>query len=503
MVYRDEPIIMTASQMKNYTPPKYREMKAILRDKNVMYVSDIEIFKRQARFMEDFEDDYAYVVPFVGYYPTYRSLSNEQLRTYFTWRAKFRRGEVMEVPSSYIFVHIYELLNSIGGQNPADCLRQLRRIYDSYGERREIGKYLERWMTDYAVFHALPAELIRDYCGGAFDDALVQLMHCEEADDAALFTAVTELSSYQIANSKLYKSYPGETAKAVCGTVRQMSAYYAAHRKKTYVQKLFGLPTNLPYPLFDGAIFSGRNKHADCSYEVSPVQRYLCQNGRWFCEKAYGKPHKSTELGVLVKAVDSALRVRVGLPALTLSVAPTKVLTDMIDRELAGLYQLDLADGRRGMRGRKKAAAQEEAPKPQPVTFDFSKLDTIRRAADETAMKLMTAEERGDTLPSCPVATDAGKTEVKEEVLTESTPAAPADTDAGGILTDTERDVLRLILQGEDVAGYCRAQHLMLSLVVDGINEKMMDEIGDTVLEFDGDTAVPIEDYIEDMQAYL
>ena len=37
------------------------------------------------------------------------------------------------------------------------------------------------------------------------------------------------------------------------------------------------------------------------------------------------------------------------------------------------------------------------------------------------------------------------------------------------------------------------------ALLADSINEKMMDELGDTVIEFDGDTPVLIDDYIDDL----
>ena len=40
-------------------------------------------------------------------------------------------------------------------------------------------------------------------------------------------------------------------------------------------------------------------------------------------------------------------------------------------------------------------------------------------------------------------------------------------------------------------------------MLVDRINERMMDEIGDTVIEFDGDRPVIIEDYEDDLRQWL
>ena len=40
-------------------------------------------------------------------------------------------------------------------------------------------------------------------------------------------------------------------------------------------------------------------------------------------------------------------------------------------------------------------------------------------------------------------------------------------------------------------------------MLVDRINERMMDDIGDTVIEFDGDRPVIIEDYEDDLRQWL
>ena len=101
-VYRDVPILHTAAQMANYTPPKIREMRSIARDYDVYHQAASMIFYTQAKFMEDFEDDYPRQVSFYQYLPTYQSMNTEQLRAYFTWRTRIRRGEFVEAPQMCI-----------------------------------------------------------------------------------------------------------------------------------------------------------------------------------------------------------------------------------------------------------------------------------------------------------------------------------------------------------------------------------------------------------------
>ena len=50
---------------------------------------------------------------------------------------------------------------------------------------------------------------------------------------------------------------------------------------------------------------------------------------------------------------------------------------------------------------------------------------------------------------------------------------------------------------------YLRENYLMPSVVADSINEAFFDEIGDNVLECDGDTIAIVEDYREEILQML
>ena len=63
-MYEDEPILRTGSQMKNYLPQRYRDMKAFARPVydgfDYRRPSETELFILQARFMESWEDAVSY-----------------------------------------------------------------------------------------------------------------------------------------------------------------------------------------------------------------------------------------------------------------------------------------------------------------------------------------------------------------------------------------------------------------------------------------------------------
>ena len=58
-------------------------------------------------------------------------------------------------------------------------------------------------------------------------------------------------------------------------------------------------------------------------------------------------------------------------------------------------------------------------------------------------------------------------------------------------------------MRGEPVDALIRNNHLIASVVADTINEAMYDEIGDSVVECDGDDLTLVEDYREDLEFIL
>ena len=67
-------------------------------------------------------------------------------------------------------------------------------------------------------------------------------------------------------------------------------------------------------------------------------------------------------------------------------------------------------------------------------------------------------------------------------------------------MTEEEYRLLTMILAGENPEEYLRSRRLLQSVLVDSINEKFYDEIGDSVLE-EGDSGPEIiPDYREELQ---
>ena len=81
----------------------------------------------------------------------------------------------------------------------------------------------------------------------------------------------------------------------------------------------------------------------------------------------------------------------------------------------------------------------------------------------------------------------------------------PETADSGSFtpLDDLHSTILLALLRGESVEATLKARHLMPAVAADTINETLFDEIGDNVLECDGNTITLVEDYRDDLLQLL
>ena len=167
------------------------------------------------------------------------------------------------------------------------------------------------------------------------------------------------------------------------------------------------------------------------------------------------------------------------------------------------------ADAEALIRRERRAAANPAA------SIDLSRLAGIRADALETQAKLTVPEEdEGPNDAGLPVGGGSVSEAVPEKPAPESVPAAPCtkgipedDSSAEpsrdeALLTQAEKSFLRGLLEGE-----CRPELLEAGLspdmIVDRINEKLFDAVGDAVLELLSDGIGIVEDYEDDVRELI
>lgn len=160
-----------------------------------------------------------------------------------------------------------------------------------------------------------------------------------------------------------------------------------------------------------------------------------------------------------------------------------------------------------------------EAAKPK-IAIDFSGLEQIRRDAAFTRDSLLTEEEE-DWAERRPEEQGGPAEKLKEPAGEQGGPAGEPEELAGELdgpagelggsaaepklpgLDGLHTRILLDLLEGKSPEAEMKAAHLMPSVAADRINEALFDEIGDNVLECDGDAITVVEDYREDILQML
>ncbi|WP_295152830.1 TerB N-terminal domain-containing protein [uncultured Ruminococcus sp.] len=472
-IYRDEPIICRASQLirekavpKTETPEKLMEMRRMAYTSEAQWKSREWLFYKQGKFMEDYEDVYPFTAEFEKYYPVYSDMTLEQQRTYFNWRTKVRRGEYNDISLSYIFVYSYELINLIGAESPDDAYNKLKALLDNYCERYpKLKIYLNIWLFDMVIYYGMDTSLLGNNEIKEYDSAVMVLKDVKVHSCDKIFSALNMLSSYNCERSSFYKTYPEDMKKVSAAVYISLTDLYS-DKKNSMFDKYVGKSIVSVHQMFSAAVFCHYRTVKHTKVVVDAVRSYIFQKGEWYCEEYVGKTRGNKKIGELLRAVDSIMRQRYGYKT---NIQCPDVIKRVI-KEINEQIDILLEEKKR-----------EEAAR---IDIDLSKLGGIRRAAEITRDKLIVEEEE-EELP------DIAQTET------------PADTGNDTPLNDGEYKFMQALLYGGDVGAAAKEAGTMPSILADSINEKLYDTFADTVIEFDGDAPVIIEDYEEELKGMI
>ena len=154
-------------------------------------------------------------VPFQQYWPTYATMDAAQLQWYFYWRAQLRNGNRLPTDLSYLFVHIYEVINMIGFDAPRDAFNYLDEFWRYYRQLQpKLDRYLPDWIADFIILHELAPDALEWYSRVAeitdAKDPNFVIEACvssgdvfENLPDAVIF----ELANYDPKKSKFHKQF--------------------------------------------------------------------------------------------------------------------------------------------------------------------------------------------------------------------------------------------------------------------------------------------------------
>ncbi|MBR3244596.1 MAG: TerB N-terminal domain-containing protein [Parasporobacterium sp.] len=181
LIYDDQPIAPPQRASFQKVPERIRAVRSLGKGAGSYRQPREVIFVHQARMMADYEDDYEYSREVRIWYPTYESLTDEQLRGYFGFRSRVRKGIIKRESDCYAFLYIFELLNLIGCKNAEEAFEKLSSFLDLYGKLSPgILPYGEQWLIDFVLYYALDPKLLDGRKPILYDKAMSVLLQEEK-----------------------------------------------------------------------------------------------------------------------------------------------------------------------------------------------------------------------------------------------------------------------------------------------------------------------------------
>lgn len=463
MIFQDEEIQPKAAPQAEKLPSALRAARSL---QVAGWQNREAIFLKQGKLLADYEDDYEFSDPVTRYYPTYQSLNDRELRGYFSWRTALRKGIYLQAPTTFAYLYIYELLNQIGVASPEDGYEKLVVFRDEYCPLDpSLLPYLTDWMQDYVICYDLSPSLPANPRQADFDRNILILRELADRDNREIMEAVRFFAPKWLERSRFYSSHGEDMDRVLCRVLRQMSAHYAKRCIRGFTEQYFGGFEARPVTLFQGAVFCGKAAPGQRSYTVNPVRTYRCQNGLWSVECYPNSQVPNQKLNNLIRTVDSVMRELYDFRPPIQPKLDVKWQLKLIRQEA----EADLAE--------QKAAAARK------VTIDLSRLSAIRHDADLTRDKLIVDEE----LP--------------EPIRTPEPPAPTPEPAPDSPLTPPQYRLMQCLLYGGSL-DWVHTEGLLLSVLVDGINEALFDLFDDTVLTADEPPEI-IEDYLEELKGMI
>ena len=511
-VYTDSILTFTKGREffkdREKVPKKIREMMALYKYDDYSWNYKARNFYKQAKFMEDYEDDYQGEVGEIsGYYTTYHDLNEQQLRAYFTWRSEIRKGIYNKACTSFIYIYIYELLCGIGASSTYDTINKLKVFEEKLSDNDildvTIKRNLHKWYFEYSLLHGFPIDKIKEYVDKdvfAQDSALDILKNYKKASDEEIFESICFFAGKKSLNSVSLKKERDKSIFIFAFIWRYILKNVTIEGKGIFSHCFGRIHNRSWYPLFN-AVYWSEKKPENGDYIVNGVRSYHYHDGSWN-ERGYIKSYFNK------KKIDSIFHE--------------------IDRKIREEFKLGYYLGQRPDDSwiRKdiedafgKAIKELKKNERAKINIDFSALKKIRIDAESTKESLLIDEEK-EAFINTEVLRSGSESENESETKTglfnrdiasedktgevyEVLDISDKDRDMGFIKqnknTDINTEILKHIIEEKDYKQLIKSNNLFASIVTDTINEIFFEKIGDNILECEGDDIYLIEDYREDI----
>lgn len=451
------------------------------------YLGIAQDFINDAKKYVNFSYDEATFIAFMSYWPTYSSMTEPQRNWYFYWRNKVRKGLYPDTDLSYIFIHIYELINNIGVKDADDSCSQLCLLWLNYRERYpKLDRYLTDWVTDYILLNKCSinaAMALHNVTGGHLFNCSVDFLlpfYIDSTLDRLPLELIYQLSYYtNLPRSSFYKGIGKALMNEYIPKVLQVLD--AALKKNTGLgifDKLKPSKTEsiLRYPFKSAIYFCKEN--APIIIEVLPYSKHF--------------PLKTFITGVL-KCSENKLRELTGVSGRLKNFSIDIAAKNIIEQYLAKEYSNKISELTR-------VEVKLDEEKLSRLTEDSNSIRT-------TLLSDITLEEASQvdtTLEANPISTiyrDKNKEVSSLHTLPALSSMSAEWRDFYSALQSYHISALEVILSSCEVSErlnkICKDNFTMQELLIDSINEVALETIGDIIILPDVKPPCFIEEHYE------
>jgi|GEM_PF-2764611 len=542
-----------------------RSIRAHYTFRNVAFGRALD-FYLQGTSVADYRDTSTWHGIFRWQHPTYRDMDNAQLRGYFAWRTRFlertdgqdhapvvQSATAAGTPDdawydtcvAFAKVRVYEIICGII-PDPEQGYQELTRIAKDYAwQDTRFAASLAQWIRGYIIDRNLTAYITADTFPETIRDRMIAtLTNPAETTDEEYLDAAIHVSAYHVDTSAFTRRHRDIVQYSLRRICQAVDRYLREQRHTSLADVCFGQPTTIDaVRLFPDAVYLDTQRYrpqADYGMmkrvvnEPQTVSIDSIRSYRWTTDGHWHLTSYATDLagrvfGDIMRVCDRQLRRhhRFGHdmkapPSGGLAHALIPVIDQAIDeieraRLIASRPHITI-DMHELARIRHDADITRDAliVDEQDAQAESTTESTIEPSAEQPAVPRQTEqagappnEAETTSAPQltpipAPAETPASvSASASVPMPTEEAPTPPPTTPHDGTATDPEHFLVRSLLNHKPYEDELRRRHESVSMLVDRINERMMDDIGDTVIEFDGDRPVIIEDYEDDLRQWL
>lgn len=509
----------------------YKKAKRIEED-NYWNMSKEEIFYKQAKFLENFEDNYegspinnTYYGFIIG--KTYSRLTFSDFRMYFSWRTKVRKEIFENAEYYYKQIYINELLNKIGCKDAQDAIEKLIKLWK--GSRQfnlRFDNIMPNIIKEFYIVNTVKepyAEIVKRYPipVKSYSQDLKDIKKGIYKDK---LTFLNEISNYKIIKSKLNETDYGYT-------LNECTENVLLKLHKMLELEGISLPDMLVYKNETEYLWNPLEEYDVYNVEkqekvivIEGTEKYECKNGKW--NRTVYSPnyrYKNT-IGCILKTIECYIREYLGYRKLKIPEIKQEIENDIYvyyyseeeKSKLSKIKKINIEEiinnevvqyfknkniPQLVFKKKKESENDFEKEEKVEVIFNQNEFEKLRKKSEEI-QKALIIEETEEIPPIIEIKKEEKEVAKNIIEMTDKTSETIEIQEKQNIaqqenvykvfvnnLTNDEKEIINILLNKQDIENkmlqVAQKQNQMLEVMISNINDKALENIGDTIIGAD------------------